>query len=408
MITDPEILKQLMQQGSLLPKEEMLEVSRKKGKLYIGIPKETSFQERRVALVPETVSLLVANGHRVKVESKAGDGSNFSDRDYSEAGAEICYSAEEIFACDIIFKVAPPSEEEVELMKGNQTLISALQISIQPKVILQKLMSKKVTAVAWDYIRDDSGAFPVVRTLGEIAGTTSILVAGDLLSCFNKGKGMMLGGVAGVQPTEVVVIGAGTVGEYATRAALGLGASVKVFDNSLSRLRRLQNDTGSRVYTSVIQPKVLAKSLMRADVVIGALRAPLGRTPCVVTEEMVQNMKEGSVVVDVSIDQGGCFETSRVTTHDKPTFEKYGVIHYCVPNIPSRVSRTASFALSNIFSPILVDMGDKGGAKELIQSDLGFRSGAYIYKGHLTSEVLGKVFDLNYKDIELLLMGMNR
>ena len=406
MITDPEILKHLMQQGSLLPKEEMLEVARKKGNLYIGIPKEISFQERRVALVPETVSLLVSNGHRVKVESKSGEGSNFTDNDYSEAGAEICYDRKEIFSCDLIFKVAPPDEEEVAMMPGNQTLISALQISIQPKIILQKLMEKKITAVAWDYIRDDSGVFPVVRTMGEIAGTTAMLVAGELLSSFHNGKGLMLGGVAGVQPTEVVVIGAGTVGEYASRSALGLGASVKVFDNSLSKLRRLQNDLGVRVYTSVIQPKVLAKSLMRADVVIGALRAPLGRTPCVVTEEMIQNMKPGSVLIDVSIDQGGCFETSRVTTHNNPTFKKHDVIHYCVPNIASRVSRTASFALSNIFSPILMNMGQMGGCKELIARDLGFRSGVYIYKGHLTSEVLGKVFDLNYKDIELLLMGM--
>lgn len=406
MITDPELLKHLMQQGSLLPKEEMLEIARKKGSLYIGIPKETSFQERRVALVPETVSVLVANGHRVKIETNSGKGANFTDQDYSEAGAEICYDTKEIFACDIIFKVAPPSEEEVEMMTGNQTLISALQISIQPKVILQKLMEKKITAVAWDYIRDEGGLFPVVRTMGEIAGTTSIIVAAELLSSFGKGKGIMLGGIAGVQPTEVVIIGAGTVGEYATRAALALGASVKVFDNSLSRLRRLQNDIGTRVYTSVIQPKVLAKSLMRADVVIGALRAPLGRTPCVVTEEMIQQMKSGSVLVDVSIDQGGCFETSEVTTHDKPTFEKYGVIHYCVPNVASRVSRTASFALSNIFSPILVDMGNRGGCNELIARDMGFRSGVYIYKGVLTSEVLGKVFDLKYKDIELLIMGM--
>lgn len=406
MITDPELLKHLMAQGSLLPKEEMLEIAKKKGSLFIGIPKETSYQERRVALVPETVSVLVANGHRVKVETNAGDGANFTDRDYSEAGAEICHNREDIFKCDIIFKVAPLVDEEVDLLPGGQTVISALQISIQPKKILQKLSEKKVTAIAWDYIRDESGVFSVVRTMGEIAGTTSILVAGELLSCFNNGKGMMLGGIAGVQPTEVVVIGAGTVGEYATRAALGLGASVKVFDDSLYKLRRLQNDLGNRVYTSVIQPKVLAKALMRADVVIGALRAPLGRTPCVVTDEMVQNMKSGSVIVDISIDQGGCFETSRVTNHDHPTFTEHGVIHYCVPNIASRVSRTASFALSNIFSPILVDMGNKGGCRELIQSDLGFRGGVYMYKGILTSEVLGKVFGLNYKDIELLLMGM--
>jgi alanine dehydrogenase len=406
MITDPDILKKLIQQGSLLPKEEMLEIARKKGSLFIGIPKEISFQERRVALVPEAVSLLVANGHRVKIETKSGEGSNFTDNEYSEAGAEICHDVREVFACDIIFKVAPPSETEVDMMTGNQTLISALQISVQPKVILQKLMQTKITAIAWDYIRDEEGVYPVVRTMGEIAGTTSILVAGELLSSFSEGKGIMLGGIAGVTPTEVVVIGAGTVGEFAVRAALGLGASVKVFDNSLSRLRRIQNDIGSRIYTSVLNPKVLAKSLKRADVVIGAIRAPLGRTPCVVTEEMIQSMKNGSVVVDVSIDQGGCFETSRVTNHIEPTFVQHGVIHYCVPNIASRVSRTASFALSNIFSPILLDMGDHGGCRDLIKNDQGFRGGVYIYKGTLTSEVLGQVFNLKYKNIELLILGM--
>ena len=404
MKTDPEILKHLMQQGSLLPKEEMLEIAPKKGKLFIGIPKETFFQERRVALVPEAVSILVLNGHRVKIESKSGEMANFSDRDYSEAGAEICHDPKEIFQCDIIFKVGPPSEDEINLMSGNQTLISALQISIQPKVILQKLMQKKITAIAWDYIRDDEGVFPIVRAMSEIAGTTAVLIAGELLSCYNSGKGVMLGGITGVKPTEVVVIGAGTVGDYAVRAALGLGASVKVFDNSMSRLRRLQNNSNSRIYTSVIQPKSLAKAIANADVVIGALRAPLGRTPCVVSEEMIESMQTGSVLIDVSIDQGGCFETSKVTTHNEPVFVKHGVIHYCVPNIASRVSRTASLVLSNIFSPILIEMGERGGAKELIRTDLGFRGGVYIYKGALTSEVLGKVFNLKYKNIELLLI----
>lgn len=406
MITDPNILKQLISEGSLLPKEEMLEIARKKGNLNIGIPKETSFQEKRVALVPEAVSLLVANGHRVLIEAKSGELSNFSDSEYSEAGAEICYDIKEIFKCDIIFKVAPPSEEEVDLMSGNQTLISALQISVQPKEILQKLMQKKITAVAWDYIQDEENVYPVVRTMGEIAGTTSILIAAELLSSFENGKGIMLGGVAGVQPTEVVIIGAGTVGEFAVRAALGLGASVKVFDSSLGKLRRLQNNIGTRIFTSVLQPKVLAKSIRRADVVIGAIRAPLGRTPCIVTEEMVMDMKSGSVIVDVSIDQGGCFETSEVTNHNNPTFIKHEVIHYCVPNIASRVSRTASFALSNIFSPILLEMGNHGGCKELIKNDIGFRTGVYMYKGTLTSEVLGKVFNLKYKNIELLVLGM--
>ena len=406
MNTDPELLKKLIQKGNLLPQEEMLEVKRKKGSLHIGIPKETSFQERRVALVPETVSLLVANGHHVKIESKAGDGANFSDQEYSEAGAEICQGPKEIYECNIVFKVTPPSDNEVDLMPGNQTLISALQISIQPKEVLTKLIRKKITAIAWDYIRDEEGVFSLVRTVGEIAGTTSILIAGELISSYSSGKGMMLGGLAGVQPTEVVIIGAGTVGEFATRAALGLGASVKVFDNRLSKLRRLQNDIGQRVYTSIIQPKVLAKAIRRADIVIGALRSSVGKTPCVVTEMMIQDMKSGSVIVDVSIDQGGCFETSRVTNHDDPTYIKHGVTHYCVPNIASRVSRTASFAISNIFSPLLLEMGERGGVVELIRSDNGFRNGVYIYKGILTNEVLGKVFDLNYKDINLILPGI--
>jgi alanine dehydrogenase len=291
-------------------------------------------------------------------------------------------------------------------MSGNQTFISALQIATQPKEILQKLIEKKITAIAWDYIRDEEGVFSIVRTMGEIAGTTSILIAGELLSSFSNGKGIMLGGIAGVQPTEVVVIGAGTVGEFATRAASGLGASVKVFDSSLTRLRRLQNDIGSRVFTSIIQPKVLAKAIRRADIVIGALRSNVGKTPCVVSEEMIQSMKAGSVVIDLSIDQGGCFETSRVTNHIDPVFTKHGVIHYCVPNIASRVSRTASFALSNIFSPLILEMGEKGGVVDLVRMHSGFRNGVYIYKGILTNEILGKVFDLNYKDINLLLPGM--
>lgn len=406
MNTDPELLKKLIQKGSFLPKEEMLEVERKKGSLFIGIPKETSFQERRVALVPETVSLLVAHGHEVKVESKAGEGANFSDNDYSEAGAQICKSRKEIYECNIVFKVTPPSDDEVDLMPGNQTFISALQISIQPKQVLTKLIKKKITAIAWDYIQDEEGVFSVVRTVGEIAGNTSILIAGELISSFSSGKGMMLGGIAGVQPTEVVIIGAGTVGEFATRAALGLGASVKVFDNRLSKLRRLQNNIGQRVYTSIIQPKVLAKAIRRADIVIGALRSSVGKTPCVVTELMIQEMKSGSVIVDVSIDQGGCFETSRITNHDDPTFVKHGVTHYCVPNIASRVSRTASFAISNIFSPLLLEMGERGGVVDLIRSHSGFRNGVYIYKGILTNEVLGKVFNLNYKDINLILPGI--
>lgn len=401
-----EALKALAMEAVINPKEEMLEVGRKKQRLFIGIPKESSWQEYRVALVPDAVALLISNGHEVVVETNAGKIANFSDTDYSEAGAKIAYDVTEVWKADIIMKVGPPTLEEIEMMKTKQTLFSALQLSVQPKDALKKLMQKKVTAIAWENIMDEDGIYPVVRSMGEIAGTSSILIAAEYLSKTNNGKGMIMGGIAGTSPTEVVIIGAGTVGEYATRSALGLGASVKVFDNSIYRLRRLQNDLGIRIHTSIIQPRVLEKALKNADVVIGAMRSRNGRTPCVVTESMVEGMKEGSVLIDVSIDQGGCFETSRVTTHTNPVYTQHGIIHYCVPNIASRVPRTASFALSNIFSPILIQMGDEGGCVNLIRNELGFRNGVYMLNGTLTNPILGEAFNLPYKEIDLLMAAL--
>lgn len=386
-----------------MPQEEMLEVSRKKGSLYIGVPKETYFQENRICLVPEAVALLVSNGHQVVIETNAGKAANFDDRDYSEAGAKIAYTAKEVYEADIILKVAPPSEEEIEMLQRKQTLFSALQMTVQSDNYVKQLMNKKVTAIAYDYIKDEDGIFPIIRSMSEIAGNTSILIAAEYLSNINNGNGSMFGGITGTSPTEVVILGAGTVGEFATRAALGLGAMVKIFDNSVYRLRRLQSDLATRVFTSVLQPKVLAKALKTADVVIGAIRAPKGRTPCVVTEDMVSEMKYGSVVIDISIDQGGCFETSRVTNHTNPVYRTHGVIHYCVPNIPSRVSRTASYALSNVLTPILVNVGDEGGVENLLRSNSGVRHGVYIYNGILTNQFLGETFKLPYKDIDLLM-----
>lgn len=388
---------------SLLPQEEKLEVAKKKEKLLIGIPKEISFQENRVPLVPEAVALLCHNGHAIIVQRGAGKAANFQDNDYSEAGAIIANTAEEVYKADIILKVAPPSLQEIEMMKHKQTLISALQLSVQPKNYIQKLLSKKVCAIAWDYIVDDEKIFPIVRAMGEIAGNTSILIAAEYLTNVNKGQGLMLGGISGVAPTEVVILGAGTVGEYATRAALGLGASVKLFDDSIYKLRRLQNDIGMRLFTCTLQPKELTKALKTADVVIGAIRASHGRTPCVITEEMVNGMKFGSVIVDVSIDQGGCFETSQVTTHQSPVYTKYGVLHYCVPNIPSRVARTASLALSNIFAPVFLNIGDAGGIDNALKRDKGVRNGVYIFNGVLTNRFLGESLKIPYKDINLLI-----
>ena len=402
MKTSKQIMAELTK-TALMPQEEMLEVGRKKGKLYIGIPRELSFQENRVALVPDAVALLVNNGHHIVVETNAGQMANFQDNDYSEAGAQIVYSAEEAYKADIILKVAPPSPDEIAMMQQRQTLISALQLTVQPENFLKQLMAKRITAIAFDWIKGEDGIYTVIRSMGEIAGGTSILIAAEYLSNVNNGQGAILGGISGISPTDVIILGAGTVGEFATRAALGLGASVKVFDNSIYRLRRLQTAIGTRVFTSVIQPRVLSKHLKSADVVIGAIRGQHGRTPCVVTEEMVSEMKTGSVIIDVSIDQGGCFETSEVTNHTKPVFRKHGVIHYCVPNIASRVSRTASYALSTIFAPILLNIGEQGGVENMLRRDAGVRNGIYLYNGTLTSQDLGEMFKLPYKDINLLM-----
>ncbi|NEN24084.1 alanine dehydrogenase [Cryomorpha ignava] len=402
MVSSKEALKALARQASLQPQEQLMAVGEHSKHLQIGIPRETSYQEKRVGLTPDAVAVLVSNGHEVVVESEAGKSSYFEDKQYSEAGAKIAYDRKEAFQCDLVLKVAPPSHEEISMMGHKQTLFSALQLSVQPRDTLRKLMEKKVSAIAWDYIQDEEQIFPVVRAMGEIAGNTAVVVAAEHLSIAGKGQGLMFGGISGVAPTEVVIIGAGTVAEYACRAALGFGASVKVFDFSIYRLRRIQNDLGQRLFTSVIQPEDLKKALRQADVVIGALRGSDGRTPTVVTEEMVSGMKAGSVIVDISIDKGGCFETSEVTNHQNPTFVKHGVTHYCVPNIASRVSRTASIALSNIFLPLILNIGQNGGCSNLIKRDMGFRHGVYIYNGTLTNETLGEVFRLPYKDIDLL------
>lgn len=387
----------------MVPQEQVMEVGRKKKSLFIGIPKEITFQEHRVPLTPAAVSVLVGRGHEVVIQRGAGEPAQFQDNDYSEAGAQVLESSEEVFKADMILKVAPPTHDEIEMLRHKQILLSALQLTVQPKDTLKRMMEKRMTAVAWDFIKDREGIYPIIRAMGEIAGNTSIQIASEYLSADKGGQGLMLGGISGVAPAEVVIIGAGTVGEFAARAAIGLGASVKVFDKSIYRLRRMQTDMGQRIWTSVIQPSELKKALKHADVVIGALRPEQGRTPMVVAEDMVKEMKYGSVIVDVSIDRGGCFETSEVTTHTDPVFKKYGVIHYGVPNIASRVPRTASTALSNIFGPMLLNMGDVGGFEDLIKTNLGVRHGVYLYNGNLTSSILSEAFKLPYKDLDILL-----
>lgn len=386
----------------LLPQEEMLEIEKSKGDLFIGIPKEAHFQERRVCLTPDAVAALTANGHRVLIESGAGKGARYTDKDYSEAGAEVSKDTAKVFSCPTILKVEPPSIEEIEMMNPQTALISALQIKTQSKQYFEKLASKRITALAFEFIMDEDGTYPAVRTLSEIAGTAAVHIAAELISSADSGTGMLFGNISGVPPAEVVIIGAGTVGEFAARSALGLGANVKVFDNSITKLRCIQTNLGQPIYTSTLQPKNLIKALKRCDVAIGAIRGK-NRSPVVVTDAMVSGMKNGSVIIDVSIDMGGCFETSDVTTHDKPTYKKHNVVHYCVPNIPARYARTASISLSNIFTPYLLEIAEEGGIENKLRFDRGLKNGLYFYHGILTKKSVADWFDLSYRDINLLI-----
>lgn len=382
---------------------ETLEVQPKHQRLFIGIPKETTLQENRVALVPHSVATLTAHGHRVVVESGAGEKARFSDHDYSEAGAEIAHSREAVFQAEVLLKVAPPTLEEIDLMRPNQVVISPIHLPLLNQEYITKLQKKRVIALAMEYIRDDqTRMYPIVHVMSEIAGISAILIAADLLATARGGKGVLLGGIAGVPPAKVVILGAGVVAEFATRTALGLGAEVRIFDNNVYKLMRLQNQVGRQLHTSVVNPVHLKEQLINADVAIGAIHSPQGRSPIVVSEDVVMRMKPGSVIVDVSIDQGGCFETSEATTHDKPTFVKHKIIHYCVPNIASRVAGTASDAISNILTSLLIK-AEAGGILPLITSHEGLRNGVYTYKGCLTNTHLGERFQLKSTSLDLLI-----
>ena len=383
--------------------EETLDIKPKGAQLHIGLPKEIAFQENRVALTPDAVGVLVSNGHQVTIEHNAGEGAHFADRDYSEAGARIVYNREEIFKAPILVKSAPIIDEDLPLLQYNQIIISPIHLSILKAELLQKMMEKRVTAISFENLKDDGGSYPIVRSMSEIAGSAVMLIAGQYLSSANHGKGVLLGGISGIAPTKVIIIGAGIVGENAARAALAMGASVKVFDNSVYRLKRLQDVLGHRLWTSVIEPRLLAKQLKTCEVAVGALSSETGRTPIVVTEEMVSSMRTGSVIIDVSIDRGGCFETSEITTHQSPIYTKYGVIHYCVPNIPSGFARTASQAISNVLMPLLLEAGDDGGFEQMVWHRVHLRSGIYMFKGALTNFYLSERFNLKYTDLNLLI-----
>ena len=385
-------------ESDLLPQEEKLEIVKKGKQFSIGIPKETCLNERRTCITPDAVQVLVANGHRIIVEAGAGEGSFFSDLQYSESGAKITQNPQEAYEQDLVLKINPPTTDEIEMLKMNTYLISALQINLRDKEYFKKLGEKKINAIAFEFIADEYKQLSLVRLIGEIAGSISILYAAELLALSN---GLMLGGITGIRPTEVVVIGAGIVGEFATKAALGLGASVKVFDNSLSKLRRLHMMVDGRVPTSIIDPKELTKSLKRADVVIGAL-SKLSAVP-IVTEEMVAGMKKGSVIIDVTIDNRKMIETSEVTDMENPYIIKHGVIHCGLPNLTSKMPRTTTKAISNFFLSYLLNYDDQGGFENMLVHKNEMKQSLYMYKGRHTKKMICDRFDLTYHDINLLI-----
>ncbi len=389
----------------LLPQEEMLEVGNKQRKLKIGIPSEEHDVESRVPLTPEAVEILTGHGHEVLLEAGAGKAANYLDTDYSERGGQIYENRKEIFAtCDVLLKISPPTLPEIGWMKERQTLLSSFHVFTHCNdQYIRELMKKRVTAIAFETIQDEHKCYPAVRSMSAIAGTTSILIAAEYLSNMRGGKGVMLGGITGITPTEVVILGAGTAAEFAVRAALGLGSEVKVFDQSIHRLRRLQSAVGQQIPTSIFHPKVVAKALRSAEVVIGAIRREDNQPAFFITGEMVREMKKGSVVVDISIDRGGCFETSELRSQVDPVFVKHGVVHYCVPNIPSRVARTSSIAISNVFGPLITGMGVAGGMGRHLKENPGLRNGVYLYNGILVNESIGKKLGLPSKDLDLLM-----
>jgi alanine dehydrogenase len=386
----------------MLPKEEMLEIRRKGKKIRIGIPSDCEKVEYRVPLTPQAVELLVSYGHEILVEKDAGKAASYTDEEYREAGASIMEDRKEIFECEIVLRVSPFDESEIDLLKGHQALISNLQINAQCPNSIAKLIQKKLTNIAYEYLEDEDGNLPVVQLMSQISGSTSIMLINEYMSKSHNGKGVLLGSVTGISPSELVILGSGTAAEFAARAALGLGAIVKIFDDNISSLRKLEQKLNQPIFTSVFYPKVMKKALKSADAVLGAM--PVGMPPSFrITEDMVKKMKPGSVIIDLNISQGGCFETSQCTDLNNPSFIKHNVVHYCVPNLPAIVSRTASIALSNVLIPILISIGEIGGIDNYIKNSKSFRKGVCVYNGILTNATLAEKFNLPYKDIDLLL-----
>src|SRR3989339_1141345 len=360
--------------------------------MRIGIPKENLKEEKRVGLAPAGVDALVRLGHTVYFEHGGGEGSQFTDEDYSKVGANIVFSAEEVFKrSELIAKVQPLNEAEAELLQEEQILFTFLHLAVAKKSILENLLKNNVTAISYELIEDSRG-LPVLHAMSEIAGPLSIQIAERYLESSSKGgRGILMGGITGVAPAAVVIIGAGVVGTSAAKAALGRGAQVIVLDRDLNRLRKIDETFQRKITTVMANSYTISRGVKFADVLIGAVLMKGEKTPHLVTEEMVKTMKEGAVIVDVSIDQGGCVETSRPTTISNPIFMMHNVIHYCVPNMPALVSRTATYGLTNATIEYILEIADNGLSNALL-GDTGLAKGVCTYNGFCSNENIAEAF----------------
>ena len=371
--------------------------------MVIGVPREIHRLEHRVGLTPFAVSQLCAEGHTVYVESGAGDEAYFTDTDFQDAGAHIVYGPEEPYhRADLVCRVSRPSTQELDLLKPGGVIAAFQHLAVIPRENMDRFMELGLTLIGYELIQDEAGDFPVLNPFSEMAGHMAIPLASHYLQAEKGGRGILIGNVPGVPPATVLIIGAGTVGTAAARSALGDGAHVLVVDDDMAQLRALSRELIGRPHTTIATAERLARYSRIADVVIGAVLVPGERAPYLITEEMVKNMKQGSVILDISIDQGGCIETSRPTTLDRPTFIQHGVVHYCVGNMTANVPRTASRVLTNVALPHVKALAQKG-VPSAMRDDLPLASGVYLYKGQMAHKGLGSHFGIPSKQLNDLL-----
>jgi alanine dehydrogenase len=363
--------------------------------MIIGVPREIKEGEKRVGMTPQGVDALIAHGHHVLVERKIGEGSGFSDQEYRETGATLVEKVKDVWGeAEIVVKVKEPLESEFPLMRPGQVLFTYLHLAADRELTL-KLMERRIVGIGYETVQGQDGSLPLLRPMSEIAGRASVLAGGMCLEARHGGRGVLLCGASGVPPSKVVIIGAGVVGANACKVALGIGARVSILDIHPERLSYLHDITQGHIATFISNRMTIGEEIAGADLVIGAVLIPGAHAPKLVTRQMLRRMRPGSAVVDISVDQGGCFETTRPTTHENPTYIEEGIVHYCVTNIPGAFPRTSTFALTNATFPYVLQIADKGYQKAMEENE-ALRKGLNLIDGKVVCQAVAESFGLTF------------